>query len=181
MNGSNDMISVSAGASYEELRAAQDVLNAEIGKLATAARAEGLSKMVSLINEFKFTSDELNKAISGKGKPGRKAKIKGVDSLAPKAKRVGKKALPKYRNGETGAMWTGRGVAPAWIKAHAKETWDQFLIPAAELEAMAASMQSQPLTSTPVADVTSAEVPAYTADEPATEVAPTQPLFATAD
>jgi DNA-binding protein H-NS len=126
-----NMITVSASATYEELRAAQDILNAEIGKIASVARAEGMATVVKLIKEFGFTGEEVNKALSGKGKPGRKAKVKtdaDVDGL-PKVKRVGKKAAPKYRNPADGTTWTGRGVSPAWIRAHDKSTWDQFLIP----------------------------------------------------
>lgn len=112
----SDLIQVSTEASYDELREAQERLNATIEAKRADARAAGVEKIVALVKEFDLTAEELNKALTGK------VKTKG------KAKSTSTPAAPKYRDPATGSTWTGRGVAPAWIKDVAKEDRVQFLI-----------------------------------------------------
>lgn len=50
------------------------------------------------------------------------------DLFSSKRKDSGAKVAPKYRDPATGATWTGRGKAPAWIADAANR--DQFLIQA---------------------------------------------------
>ena len=84
-----------------------------------------------------------------KGKGGKK-KGKGKG----KGKGTGAKAAPKYRDPVTGSTWTGRGVAPLWIRDVAKEDRARFLIgdapavPAATAEAPAPV--GQPVEDEPV-------------------------------
>ena len=117
-NVMNDLIQVSTNASYEELKDAQERLNAQLQARLGEARAEGMAKIVAIVQEFGFTADEMNKALSGKVSAGKRGKGKGT----------GTKAAPKYRDPVSGSTWTGRGVAPAWIKDVAKEDRGQFLI-----------------------------------------------------
>ena len=114
----NDLIQVSTNASYEELKDAQERLNSQLQARLGEARAEGMAKIVAIVQEFGFTADEMNKALSGKVSAGKRGKGKGT----------GTKAAPKYRDPVSGSTWTGRGVAPAWIKDVAKEDRGQFLI-----------------------------------------------------
>ena len=117
----SEFIQVSTGASYEELREAQERLNATINAKRAEAREEGIQKIVSLVTEFDLTADELNRALTGKGKPGRKAGVKVAKTSTP--------AAPKYANpADPSQTWTGRGVAPAWIKNVAKEDRGAYLI-----------------------------------------------------
>ena len=118
-NVMNDLIQVSTSASYEELKDAQERLNAQLQARLGEARAEGMAKIVAIVQEFGFTADEMNKALSGKVSAG-KGRGKG--------KGTGTKAAPKYRDPISGSTWTGRGVAPAWIKDVAKEDRARFLI-----------------------------------------------------
>lgn len=113
----SELIQVSTEASYDELREAQERLNATIEAKRADARNAGVQKIIDLVNEFGFTAEELNKALTGK-----------VKSKGGKAKSTSTPAAPKYRDPATGATWTGRGVAPAWIKDYAKEDRGQFLI-----------------------------------------------------
>lgn len=46
--------------------------------------------------------------------------------LALKGNKVSKPAAVKYRNPETGDTWSGRGLAPKWIREHANP--DSFLV-----------------------------------------------------
>lgn len=119
-NVMNDLIQVSTSASYEELKDAQERLNAQLQARLGEARAEGMAKIVTIVQEFGFTADEMNKALSGKVSAGKRGKGKGT----------GTKAAPKYRDPVSGSTWTGRGVAPAWIKDVAKEDRARFLIAA---------------------------------------------------
>ena len=143
----NDLIQVSTNASYEELKDAQERLAAQLQARLGEARAEGMAKIVAIVQEFGFTADEMNKALSGKVSAGKRGKGKGT----------GTKAAPKYRDPVSGSTWTGRGVAPAWIKNVAKEDRGQFLIVAEAAPTPAAA----PVTEAPVevAEEAPAEAP----------------------
>ena len=56
-----------------------------------------------------------------------------------KIKRKGVKAKPKYRDPATGAIWTGRGKPPVWLR---DKNFDDFLIPKEELETASADVDS---------------------------------------
>ena len=107
-----------------------------------------MAKIVAIVQEFGFTAEEMNKALSGKVSAG-KGRGKG--------KGTGTKAAPKYRDPISGSTWTGRGVAPAWIKDVAKEDRGQFLIVAEAVPTPAAA----PVTEAPVevAEEAPAEAP----------------------
>ena len=144
----NDLIQVSNNASYEELKDAQERLNAQLQARLGEARAEGMAKIVAIVQEFGFTADEMNKALSGKVSAGKRGKGKGT----------GTKAAPKYRDPISGSTWTGRGVAPAWIKDVAKEDRGQFLI--VTEAAPTSAPVSEPVEEAPVEVM--ADVPAET-------------------
>ena len=147
-NVMNDLIQVSNNASYEELKDAQERLNAQLQARLGEARAEGMAKIVAIVQEFGFTADEMNKALSGKVSAGKRGKGKGT----------GTKAAPKYRDPVSGSTWTGRGVAPAWIKDVAKEDRGQFLI--VTEAAPTSAPVSEPVEEAPVEVM--ADVPAET-------------------
>lgn len=126
----SELINVAAGASYEELRAAQETLNAEIAKVASSARAEGLATVVKLINEFHFSSEDVSKALAGKAKRGPKTKTSKSETASNSTSR---KAEPKYRNpADETQVWSGRGKAPLWIKDVEKDQRDAYLITPAQ-------------------------------------------------
>lgn len=133
---------VTDDATYEELRAAQDQIAAQLAGLVDEARAKALESIVANVLEFGFTAEELNKALGGKAKASKASK--------PKAPR--KPAAPKYRNPADGSTWTGRGMAPAWIKHLAKEDRDQFLIEGSDEQKEVAT--PAPVPSTPEASET---------------------------
>lgn len=100
--------------SFAEIRAMQEQLAAAAAEKETAAKAEGLAEIVRLIKLFGFTSQELNAAVTGKAATPRKNAAKGTGTTkAPTASGV---VPAKYRNPETGELWTGRGMAPTWIR-----------------------------------------------------------------
>ena len=84
--------------------------------------------------DYGITLDELQApARKGKGgggsgaKPGRPA---GKKAAKRNKKRVKRKVAPKYKDPQSGATWSGRGLAPKWLaekeKAGAKR--EEFLI-----------------------------------------------------
>ena len=101
---------------YWEIKEMQDTLTDELEKKKAVARKDAMDTVISLINEFGITPEDITKASDGK--------IKFVAKRKPTGK-----VPPKYRNPETGALWTGRGLAPVWIRDYTKEEREQFLIP----------------------------------------------------
>lgn len=156
----SDLIQVSTEASYDELREAQERLNATIEAKRADARAAGVEKIVALVKEFDLTAEELNKALTGK-----------VKTKGGKAKSTSTPAAPKYRDPVTGSTWTGRGVAPAWIKDVAKEDRVQFLIEQPTSAPAPAAAEVAPVTA-------SVEETASAAVEPPVEA--TAPVFGNA-
>ena len=52
-----------------------------------------------------------------------------VGSQKAEPKKAKKPVPAKYRNPDNqDQTWTGRGIAPKWLKGHPKEEWDQFKI-----------------------------------------------------
>lgn len=160
------LIQVSTAASYSELREAQEQVNEAIAKVASDARNEGVAQVVALIKEFEITPEELNQALSGKAKRGRKPRDPNAPKTPKAAKGAGKKAAPKYRNPlDPEQTWSGRGIAPLWIRDFSKEDRDQFLI---EQEEVDGSQEDQ-----------SVSLPEEEEDE--SEIMETKPLFASVD
>ena len=83
-------------ASYKELTSQIEKLQ----KQAEAARAKEMETVIAQIHgvmeQYGITAADLG-------------------LKATRAKRKGGTAAPKFRDPETGATWTGRGRAPAWI------------------------------------------------------------------
>ena len=87
-------------ASLQELIAKKEELEREIERTRKQDRAEAITKVRALMDEYGLTAADL----SGRS--------------APK-KRAGKggKVAAKYRNAATGDTWSGRGLQPKWLKA----------------------------------------------------------------
>lgn len=87
-----------ATPSYKELTAQIEALTQE----AEAARIAELEAVVSqikqLMGDFGITAGDLGFKVPGAGR-----------------KKTANAAAAKYRDPESGATWTGRGRAPAWI------------------------------------------------------------------
>lgn len=94
----------------QELIAEKTRLESEISALMAAGRREAIEQVRALIREHGLTPEEIGvSASSGKGR------------VAPAPSKV----APKYRDPQTGATWSGRGVAPKWIAGKDRA---QFLI-----------------------------------------------------
>lgn len=87
-----------ATSSYKEITAQIEKLT----KQAEQARAKELETVIAQIhqvmNDYGITAADL-----------------GLKSGATRGRRKTGTAAPKFRDSESGATWTGRGRAPAWI------------------------------------------------------------------
>lgn len=81
---------------YEELVAERAEIDKQIATAVAGERKEALAVTRDLVGKFAFTQKELFG-----GAPGA---LKGT------------KVAPKYRDPATGALWTGRGARPAWLR-----------------------------------------------------------------
>ena len=80
----------------QELLEQKRLLDEKIDQARKAARGQAIEQALSLITTFQLTPEDLFSST-------KKGKAKS-------------KAPPKYRDPETGKTWTGRGVAPSWLK-----------------------------------------------------------------
>lgn len=85
---------------YHQLLAERAELDAQIKKAIKAEKKDAVNAAKKIIADFKLT---------------------------PKEVFAKKKAKAKFRHPETGAEWSGRGIAPVWIRGLDRE---QFLIKA---------------------------------------------------
>lgn len=83
---------------YHQLLTERAELDAQIKKAIKAEKKDAVNSAKKIIADFKLT---------------------------PKEVFAKKRAKAKYRNTETGAEWSGRGIAPVWIRGLDRE---QFLI-----------------------------------------------------
>jgi DNA-binding protein H-NS len=92
----------------KELLAQRAALEKQIEEAGRVERSDAIAKVRSLMADHGLTAADLS---SGKN---------ASRSTASK----GSKVAPKYRNAETGATWSGRGLKPNWLKAALAEGKD---------------------------------------------------------
>ncbi|AOY97453.1 DNA-binding protein (plasmid) [Cupriavidus sp. USMAA2-4] len=98
---------------YKELLAQRDELDTQIEALRREEVAEVIEKIRQVMAEYGLTADDLVQR-----KRGRPAGSSAAKTPAP----------AKYRDPKTGATWSGRGRAPAWLGKNRA----RFLIPEGE-------------------------------------------------
>ncbi|PCE30338.1 H-NS histone family protein [Burkholderia ubonensis] len=89
-------------AKYEELLAQRDALEAQINAVKGEARITALAEVKRMVREFDIAERE----------------IYGAERV-----RQRRRPQAKYRDPETGATWTGRGRAPAWISGKDRDAF----------------------------------------------------------
>lgn len=93
-------------ATYKELLAQKAKLEEQLAAAHAAELESVIAQTRQLVVEYGLTAEDLGLA----------AKTK---------KRKGGTVAPKYQDPKSGATWTGRGRAPAWI---AGKNFDRYLI-----------------------------------------------------
>lgn len=93
-------------ATYKDLLAQKAKLEEQIAAAHAAELETVIVQTRQIVQEYELTAEDLGLA----------TKVK---------KRKGGTVAPKYQDPKTGATWTGRGRAPAWIDGKNR---DRFLI-----------------------------------------------------
>lgn len=83
---------------YKELLAQRQALEAQIAQARARELSDAITKVRATVAEFGLTEADVFPTSK------RASKVKGTAVVA------------KYRNPETGATWSGRGLAPKWLK-----------------------------------------------------------------
>lgn len=89
-------------ATLQELLAQKASLEKQIAETQREERANAIAKVKAIMSEHGLTLADL----SQRATPARSA-----EGGTPR------KVAAKYRNGETGETWSGRGLQPKWLKA----------------------------------------------------------------
>ena len=100
---------------YKELLAQKAALDAQIAAAKKAEFSGAVAQARALVKEHGLTPEDVF------------APVKGAKGAKGGSSARGSKVAAKYRDPVSGAEWTGRGKAPAWIKDKDR---DAFLIAA---------------------------------------------------
>ncbi len=92
-------------ATYKQLLAEKEKIEAQIAEVRASEIAGVIEKIKSLMSEYELTADDL----APKRRRGRPASSEKT-AATPRAE-----VPPKYQDPKTGATWSGRGRAPAWL------------------------------------------------------------------
>jgi len=95
-------------ATYKQLVAEKEALEAKLAEMRASEIAGVIEQIQGLMAEYELTVED----IATKRRRGRPA------GAATKGKAVAKEKAslpPKYMDPKTGATWSGRGRAPAWL------------------------------------------------------------------
>ncbi|MGO4153121.1 H-NS histone family protein [Cupriavidus sp. YAF13] len=92
-------------ATYKQLLAEKERIEAQIAEVRATEVAGVIEKIRALMVEFSLTADDLQlRRRRGRPASGEKTEV------APRTVQP-----PKYQDPKTGATWSGRGRAPAWL------------------------------------------------------------------
>lgn len=86
-------------ATLQELLAQKASLEKQIADTQREERASAIAKVRAIMSEHGLSAADLSQR-----------------APAPKAEGT-RKVAAKYRNGDTGETWSGRGLQPKWLKA----------------------------------------------------------------
>lgn len=94
-------------ATYKQLLAQKEALEAQLAEVRATEVASVIDQIRTLMEQYGLSVED----IQGKRRRGRPA-----GGGVAKAANAAKEPLPpKYRDPKTGATWSGRGRAPAWL------------------------------------------------------------------
>lgn len=91
-------------ATYKQLLAQKEALEAQLEEVRANEVAGVIEQIRTLMEQYGLSVED----VQGKRRRGRPA-----GSGSPKATK--EPLPPKYRDSKTGATWSGRGRAPAWL------------------------------------------------------------------
>lgn len=88
-------------ATLQELLAQKASLEKQIAETQREERANAIAKVKSIMSEHGLTVADLSQRAAP-------TRVEGTTT---------RKVAAKYRNGDTGETWSGRGLQPKWLKA----------------------------------------------------------------
>lgn len=94
-------------ATYKDLLAQKAKLEEQLEAARVAELEAVIQQTRQIVLEYGLTAEDIGLSSKGKGRSGKKSPV-----------------APKYMDPKTGATWSGRGRAPAWIGKNR----DRFLI-----------------------------------------------------
>jgi DNA-binding protein H-NS len=103
-------------ATYKQLLAEKEKLEAQLIEVRATEVAGVIEQIQALMAQYELTAED----IAPKRRRGRPA----ADAAAKGPAKSKTSLPPKYQDPKTGATWTGRGRAPAWLGKNR----DRFLI-----------------------------------------------------
>jgi DNA-binding protein H-NS len=98
-------------ATLKELLAQREELERQISSTQNAERSEVIVKVKSLMSEYNLSIDDLQKTTRGPRKDEQGGKT------GQRGSKKGSTVAPKYKDPESGATWSGRGLKPKWLQA----------------------------------------------------------------
>lgn len=101
-------------ATYKQLLAQKEALEAQLAEARSTEVAAVVEKIRSLMSEFGLTVEDIQSK-RRRGRPSGSGTANAAKEPLP----------PKYLDPKTGATWSGRGRAPAWLGKNR----NKFLIP----------------------------------------------------
>lgn len=107
-------------ATYKQLVAEKEALEAKLAEMRASEIAGVIEQIQGLMAEYELTVDD----IATTRRRGRPAGSTAKSNVAAEEKTA---LPPKYMDPKTGATWSGRGRAPAWLGKNR----NKFLIPEA--------------------------------------------------
>jgi DNA-binding protein H-NS len=81
-----------------ELIAQKTAIEKQINAARQQEVGDAIAKVRKIVEEYQLTAADIFSGVKAK-----------------KSLKTSNKVAPKYKNPETGATWTGRGIAPKWL------------------------------------------------------------------
>lgn len=97
-------------SNYQELLARRDALSRQAAELDRQLKEAQRAERIRVITQVKDLMATHGLTIADLDAGGKRAG-------AGRSASAGTRVAPKYRNGETGETWTGRGIKPKWLQA----------------------------------------------------------------
>lgn len=98
-------------ATLQELLAQREELEKQISSTQNAERSDAITKVKALMAEYNLSIEDLQKTTRGPRKDEQHA------DLSARGSKKGSTVAPKYKDPESGATWSGRGLKPKWLQA----------------------------------------------------------------
>jgi DNA-binding protein H-NS len=98
-------------ATLQELLAQREELEKQISSTQNAERSDAIAKVKSLMSEYNLSPEDLQRPTRGPRKDGQD------NETRQRGSKKGSTVAAKFKDPESGATWSGRGLKPKWLQA----------------------------------------------------------------